>query len=132
MSNKNNGAIKFISPEEEVVLDGEPKLLNIVILNICLNAIHASGGTGEININVEKNRNWAVCTIEDSGTGISKKEIEMIFDPFFTTKRGHKGYGLGLAVSKGIIERHNGKISVKSYHGKGTIVSIRLKLSKKK
>jgi len=132
MSNKKSVAIKFTPPEEEVILDGEPKLLNIVILNICLNAIHASGEAGGININIEKNRSWAVCTIEDSGIGISKKEIESIFDPFFTTKKGHKGYGLGLAVSKGIIERHNGKISVKSYHGKGTIVSIRLKMSKKK
>jgi len=132
MSNKKNVAIKFIPPDEKVILDGEPKLLNIVILNICLNAIHASGGTGEININIQKNRSWAVCAIEDSGIGISQKELERIFDPFFTTKKGHKGYGLGLAVSKGIIERHNGKISVKSYYGKGTIVSIRLKLSKNK
>ncbi|MBI5475461.1 MAG: HAMP domain-containing protein [Ignavibacteriales bacterium] len=69
--------------------------------------------------------------ISDTGCGISKEDIPKIFEPFFTTK-GQKGTGLGLAVIWGIIDNHNGTISVESEIDKGTTFTIRLPLSQLK
>ena len=64
--------------------------------------------------------------IADTGGGIAEETIDKIFDPLFTTKA--KGIGLGLAVCKSIIDRHEGHIEVKSQVGKGTIFKIKLPL----
>ena len=61
-------------------------------------------------------------SIEDNGTGMSPDEIQNIFKPFFTTKA--KGLGLGLCVTKKIIEDHDGYLEVKSEKGKGTQFNI--------
>jgi len=68
--------------------------------------------------------------INDTGSGISKDDLPKIFEPFFSTK-GQKGTGLGLAVIWGIIDNHNGTITVESEEGKGTTFIIRLPLSQK-
>ena len=62
--------------------------------------------------------------MEDTGCGIPPENINKIFDPFFTTREVGKGTGLGLAVCYGIIEKHNGKISVRSQVGVGTTFTI--------
>lgn len=67
--------------------------------------------------------------ISDTGCGIAKEEIDKIFEPFFSTK-GQKGTGLGLAVIWGIIDNHDGIISVESEFGKGTTFSIKLPIQK--
>ena len=64
--------------------------------------------------------------IRDRGQGIEAELLEKIFDPFFTTKDVDKGTGLGLAISHGIVERHEGRIEVKSERGRGTCFSILL------
>lgn len=69
--------------------------------------------------------------ITDTGSGISKEDLSKIFDPFFSTK-GQKGTGLGLAVIWGIIDNHNGTITVDSELGKGTTFTIRLPLSQQR
>ena len=64
--------------------------------------------------------------VTDNGCGIPPENIPRIFDPFFTTKGVGKGTGLGLSVSRGIIERHRGRIDVESQVGRGTAFKIRL------
>jgi len=64
--------------------------------------------------------------VRDNGTGISPELLPKIFEPFVTTKDRTHGTGLGLAVSRSIIERHSGKISVQSELGKGTTFTITL------
>jgi two-component system NtrC family sensor kinase len=72
-----------------------------------------------------------VVEITDSGAGIATEHLNRIFDPFFTTKTNpqpgqHKGTGLGLAVSYGILQEHGGKISVESQVGVGTTFRLEI------
>jgi len=120
--------VNFSRPEEPLILMGQPKLLNIVFMNILLNAIQAVEKQGSINVSVKRNNGWCICKVSDNGAGIPKSEIDSIFDPFYTTKKGHKGYGMGLAVSRGIIKKHDGTITVSSSEDEGTEVSVKLKL----
>jgi signal transduction histidine kinase len=62
--------------------------------------------------------------IEDNGRGMSEEVMQHIFEPFFTTKDVGSGTGLGLSISYSIIEKHKGKIMVKSKEGKGTAFTI--------
>jgi signal transduction histidine kinase len=64
--------------------------------------------------------------VADNGVGMSDEVKAHIFEPFFTTKSESKGVGLGLAIAYGIVERHNGTISVDSRLGEGTVFTIRL------
>jgi signal transduction histidine kinase len=64
--------------------------------------------------------------VADTGVGISEENLKKIFEPFFTTKEKGKGTGLGLAMTYGVIKRHNGTIDVKSKVGVGTEFIIKL------
>ncbi len=68
--------------------------------------------------------------VADDGEGIPPEVLPKIFDPFFTTKPEGKGVGLGLAVTYGIIQAHQGEIEVESQPGKGTTFTITLPLRK--
>lgn len=70
-------------------------------------------------------RNYVDVRIQDTGSGIPREDLPRIFEPFFSTK-GQRGTGLGLSVIWGIVDNHNGKISVESEPGKGTLFTIRL------
>ncbi len=70
-------------------------------------------------------REYAEITVSDTGSGIAPQDLPRIFEPFYTTK-GQKGTGLGLSVIWGIVDNHNGTISVDSQTGKGTTFKIRI------
>ncbi|TGK46039.1 histidine kinase [Leptospira kanakyensis] len=95
-----------------------PDELNQVWANLLQNAIQSTNGKGEVKIEVGQislqNENYAYVSIQDSGSGIPEEIIGKIFDPFFTTKPVGQGTGLGLYISKQVIEKHNGIIDVKS------------------
>lgn len=94
--------------------------LNQVFMNILLNATQAIEGKGEIWITTKVEKDELMLSIKDSGHGMSSDVKEKIFDPFFTTKPVGEGTGLGLSISYGIIENHNGRISVHTKQGEGT------------
>lgn len=98
-----------------------PDELNQVWTNMIQNAIQAMNGNGkltiEINQTILKNNSFAYVSIEDTGTGVPKEIVNQIFDPFFTTKPIGQGTGLGLYISKQIIEKHKGIIDVLSTKG---------------
>lgn len=102
-----------------------------VILNLILNAAAAmpDGGRLILSTNYGADRRFVKVSVRDTGTGIPKGDLETIFDPFFTTKEQGKGTGLGLAVSYGIVQRHNGTITVTSRVGKGSTFEVNLPLS---
>jgi len=106
-----------------------PSQLNQVFMNIVLNAIQAIRDKGTLTITTRKHKNHLDISIKDSGSGISAENMDKIFDPFFTTKDVGGGTGLGLTLSYGIIERHGGKIEVKSEVGRGSEFIISLPIS---
>jgi signal transduction histidine kinase len=96
--------------------------------NIIFNSIQALKGNGEICITIdtlENKEDFILVTIEDNGPGIPEENQSKIYEPFFTTKASGEGSGLGLYLSKKIIQRHKGEISFQSTPGK-TVFSIKL------
>jgi two-component system NtrC family sensor kinase len=100
--------------------------LKQVFFNIILNAAQAMKGQGDLYVitEVAANNQSITIKIKDTGPGIPDNVMGKLFDPFFTTKE--KGTGLGLAISYGVVERHLGKIDVKTEIGKGSTFNITL------
>ncbi len=114
-------------------VQGNQGKLQQVILNLMLNAKDAMQGVsnGLIIVRTLTRDNLAIVEITDSGIGIATENLHRIFDPFFTTKTNpkpgqHKGTGLGLAVSYGILQEHGGKITVDSDPGVGTTFRLEI------
>ena len=99
-----------------------------VLLAVIMNATDAMprGGNLWIDTKLSEDGSHVVVSVRDDGMGIPADILPTIFDPFVTTKDLNHGTGLGLAVSRGIVERHSGKIAIESELGKGTIVTITL------
>lgn len=113
-------------PNEPVYTKMNPPLFDWVIENLLKNALDAMDGSGVISIRVMKEVHRVVIEVQDTGKGISKQDHHRVFMPGFSTKQ--RGWGLGLSLSKRIIEQyHNGVIFVKhSDIGKGTTFRIEL------
>lgn len=108
---------------------GDPSLLYQVFLNIIMNAFQAMKKEGSLTIRTGRagkdgKSGKLKIEISDSGEGIPPDHLDKIFAPFFTTKEPGKGTGLGLAVTRRIVQEHNGEIDIKSRVGKGTTVTI--------
>jgi len=97
-----------------------------VLLNLLLNSIQAINGPGQITVELERRDDSAVVVVTDTGQGIAPEHLPNIFRPFYTTKGN--GTGLGLSLSRRIVEEHRGQIDVTSVVGKGTQFSVRLPL----
>jgi CheY-like chemotaxis protein len=106
-------------------IKGDPVELREVLVNMIYNAIDAMPSGGEIRVATQEYRERVVVQIADTGTGMGPEVKQRLFDPFFTTK-GKAGTGMGLAVSFGIIRRHEGSIEVDSEPGRGTTFKISL------
>ncbi|WP_025178230.1 ATP-binding protein [Leptospira kirschneri] len=105
-----------------------PDELNQVWTNLIQNSIQALKGKGKIEISVFPWNGCVVVEIEDNGPGIPAKIQDRIWDPFFTTKDQGEGTGLGLGIAKGIVEKHKGKITLKSNPGK-TVFRVELPIN---
>ncbi len=104
----------------------DPDQIQQVLVNMILNAVQAMPEGGKLTIEAKAKEKFLEVEISDTGCGIPQEAIGKIFDPLFTTRA--KGIGLGLAVCKTSIERHEGYIEVKSEVGKGTTFTIKLLL----
>jgi putative nucleotidyltransferase with HDIG domain len=102
-----------------------------VFMNLLINANHSMPQGGRIHLQAAAQGNdFVVVRIQDTGSGIPKKNLAKIFDPFFTTKKEGEGTGLGLAISHSIVEHNGGGMQVESEEGKGTTFSISLPIDK--
>jgi signal transduction histidine kinase/ActR/RegA family two-component response regulator len=112
-----------LQAESQASVKGDPVELREVLVNMIYNAVDAMPNGGEIKLSSIEIRDRVVISISDSGTGMGPEVKSRLFDPFFSTK-GRKGTGMGLAVSFGIIRRHEGSIEVDSEPGRGTTFKI--------
>jgi len=109
----------------EGMVAGDPNRLMQVFMNIMANAVQAMGAAGgQLIISTDIYNNNVRVSIQDTGPGIPQESLKKIFDPFYSTKDG--GTGLGLVITKKIIEEHKGSIDVESAPGKGTTFQISL------
>lgn len=99
-----------------------------VLLALMMNALEAmpQGGNLWVATHLNRETNIVRITVRDDGTGISPEILPRIFEPFLTTKETARGVGLGLAISRSILERHNGNIEVQSEVGRGTTFIVTL------
>jgi heavy metal sensor kinase len=116
------------SGSDKIIVNGDERHLRRAFLNIIDNAIKYTNGGGNISIDVGSFDNKSLIKISDNGIGIVPESLPFIFNRFFRgdKSRSTEGYGLGLSISKSIIEAHGGSISINSLPGKGTTVMIRL------
>lgn len=107
----------------------EKSLIELAIMNILDNAVKYSEGTPEIFVELTKENNMALISIQDNGMGIPDEDIEHIFDRFYTVDKARSrklgGAGLGLSIVKSIVDKHKGNIEVLS-EGRGTLFKIKL------
>ncbi|MEQ8677980.1 MAG: response regulator [Aggregatilineales bacterium] len=115
------------SPKELPLIEGNRDQLEQVLMNMTLNAKAAMKSGGVLEITTLNHDNDIMIKIKDTGHGIPKDMLETIFEPFVSTKE--EGTGLGLFISHGIIQNHNGSIRVESHEGVGTTFTITLPAS---
>jgi two-component system, NtrC family, sensor kinase len=127
----NSAQLKQIKIVQELS-PGLPKFradadqLQQVCLNLILNAIQAMADGGTLTLRTMQEKSKIKLEVQDTGSGISAENMKKLFTPFFTTKKEVKGVGLGLAVSYGIIQRHQGSITVESKEREGTTFRVYL------
>ena len=110
----------------------DPYRLRQALVNLLTNAIQAVGTTGEIALTVADAADHTAITVSDNGPGIPRENLPRIFEPFFSTKSPGEGTGLGLFVTRGIIERLGGTVTVASEVGKGASFCVRLPKGRKR
>ncbi|MCP3033342.1 cell wall metabolism sensor histidine kinase WalK [Halobacillus sp. A1] len=114
--------------DEEAIIEGDADRLEQVVSNLLDNAIRYTHEADQILINIKQINGKTVLTISDTGRGIPKEDLENIMDRFYRVQKSRTreegGSGLGLAVVKQIIQKHNAEINIQSEAGKGTSVMI--------
>jgi PAS domain S-box-containing protein len=110
-------------------VSASPNQLKQIFLNLIANARQAMPNGGTVKVDVRRDGEWVIATVDDDGPGIDAPVLERIFEPFFTTKRLTGGTGLGLSVSLGIAEAHGGTLTASSEPGRGSTFTLRLPLA---
>jgi signal transduction histidine kinase len=111
-----------------VQMMGDPDRLSQVFINILSNAFKYTNENGSIKVALEQADSLIRVLVEDTGIGIPKEDIKHIFERFYRSdlsrSRGTGGTGLGLTITKALVESHNGKIRIESEEGRGTKFTI--------
>ncbi len=122
---------RYFRPAPQVWIN--PQQIQQVLVNLLVNARQAMPNGGRVILKIEQDpqHEFVNLTVRDTGVGIPPERLPHIFEPFFTTKQGPDatgkgGTGLGLAMCRDIIQKHNGRIRVESTVGKGTAFTLRL------
>ncbi len=116
--------------DDPCTLLGDAVQIQRAIQNVVMNALQASAeNRGRVTIECTQKDFYVDLRVEDTGAGIAPAQLSRIFDPYFTTKQAKSGTGLGLYITKKVVEDHSGSIKVESTPGVGTTFTIRLPLS---
>src|SRR5437870_3019939 len=129
MAVQNGVELKANICEDTCILLGDAVQIKRAIQNVIINAVQASvEKKGTVSVDCTQRDFYVDIRVEDTGSGISAAQMNKIFDPYFTTKQSKSGTGLGLYITKKVVEDHNGLIKVDSTPGTGTVFTIRLPL----
>jgi len=110
--------------DDVLLLDGDRQQLQQVLLNLLINAIQASEKGNIVELSAREIEMQQIkITVSDEGKGINEKDHDKIFDPFFTTKNVGEGSGLGLSISLGIVEYHNGLLKLE-HNNRGGVDAV--------
>ena len=117
--------------EGPLYVRGSSSQLMQVFMNLVLNAEQAlrTSRGGDIIVASEANREWAMVSVADNGTGIPEETLDQVFDPFFSTKRAGKGTGLGLSTCLRIVSGHGGRIHAANNRDGGATFTVGLPLA---
>jgi signal transduction histidine kinase len=116
--------LRFQPAGGELAAPVDERMLKQALLNLMINAVHAMPQGGELILSARRDDGRAVLDVIDTGRGMDPEVLSRIFDAYYSTKKG--GHGLGLAISKRIVEEHGGSITAVSEVGKGTDFRIEL------
>lgn len=123
-ASKKNIFISFASQKEEIIVSCDENKLKQVFINLIKNAMEAMPEGGYLSIEIEINHGYVELAFHDTGSGIPQEVINQLGEPFFTTK--NQGTGLGLMISKHIIENHFGELKIESELNVGTTFIVQL------
>jgi signal transduction histidine kinase len=129
LTETHRGALELRVESPGCQILGDATQLGRALQNIIGNAsdaLHASGG--RVQVSLQRVAAEARIAVRDDGVGISEENLARLFQPYFTTKARGRGTGLGLFITRKIIEDHHGSIEISSRPGEGTTVEIRLPL----
>ena len=125
----NKHAVTLQAPDDSgLYLYGDRSQLQQVFINLLLNAIQASARNSSIKISVKQDLNNISVSVSDEGIGIEEEELDKVFDPFYSSKQVGDGYGLGLSISMGIMEQHDGTLEIKNNSEVGVLATMTLPL----
>ena len=113
-------------------IHGDRNQLQQVLVNLLMNAIQASKPRDIILVSTHSDTDYLYITVSDQGTGINSEFKDKIFDPFFTTKKVGEGSGLGLSISIGIMQYHNGSLILKNNQRGGVNAVMKIPLQANK
>ena len=115
-------------PPDLPLIEGDRFRLEQVVTNLVCNALKFTPEGGAVILTGADMSDELTFSVEDTGAGIPKEELDRVFEPFYQVSRGttrlHGGMGLGLAICKSVIERHGGRIVIRSIEGRGSVFSF--------
>ena len=130
--------IRLDSKSKDVLVTCDPNRIQQVLSNLISNSIKyvVQPSQGVITISTKLDDNYLVFTVKDNGAGIPKDKQSDLFRPFYqadtSLSRKPGGTGLGMSISKGLVELHGGRIWIESEEGKGTTVHFTIPINNKK
>jgi len=127
IAEKSGVYLEAIPPDESVVVRADPFRVSQIVGNIVGNALKFTPEHGTVTIRADASDNHVAIHVSDNGPGIAPADIDHLFDDFWQARRNdHRGVGLGLAIAKGLVEAHGGRIWCDSAPGRGSTFSFTL------
>ncbi len=125
---ERHAGLRFELDAAEVRVEGVAARLDRAVGNVLDNAASFAGPGGVVRVGVHPEAGGCVVTVSDTGPGVAPEKLPRIFDRFFTDRADGRGTGLGLALTKAIVEAHGGSVGAASPPGRGAVISLRLPL----
>jgi len=127
IAEKSGVYLEAVPPDDEVIVRADPFRVSQIIGNIVGNALKFTPVQGNVTIRADASGNHVAIHVSDNGPGIAPSDMDHLFDDFWQARRNdHRGVGLGLAIAKGLVEAHGGRIWCESAPGRGSTFSFTL------